>query len=227
MSEDLFLDWTRKQTQGAAWGDGTVVTAVPFWGDEPKAYDSMFIASQLVPGLVRVTGKGYEQKIDRKTIPGHKGEKLTQIGQGPAEIDIDVALWTAKHLRDMQGIVNIIQKALTDPDPDPNDVPGYKKHTKKGPPPLEVYHPMLAFFNVTKLTFLRMSLPEDGDGDGVWHIKLTAIQYVPAAAPVQVLATQKLAIVTIPPKGSEGAVADQANAQAKAAAQPSNAEIKP
>lgn len=237
-SLDLFLDWTRQ----LAPGESNVVGEVPFWGDSPRPYDSMRIGDYYVPGLVRISGKGYEQKLDRKSIPGHKGEKLTQLGRGVAEIDIDIAIWTAQHLEDLEDIIRLVcQESHLVQTQAASDgsavVQGQRfqfkgleqqaKYVKKlGPPPLDVFHPLLELYGVKKLTFIKMSIPEDKDGDGVYHLKLTAIQYVPGSDKVlTAVKTQDFSVSSLATDGT--ALQNQLADTAKKNAAPSKTETGP
>jgi hypothetical protein len=84
------------QVKGST-GEKTAAAA-PFWGDNPDAWDAVFIANVRLPGLAKVGGKGFEQRVDAKKTAGKHGASITRTGNEPARVEIQVQLWTEEHL---------------------------------------------------------------------------------------------------------------------------------
>lgn len=70
---------------------------LPFWGDNPKAWDTVFIGGRKVPGICRVQGK-VARRHERKKISGKHGATFAFTGEDPTEISIKVQVWTQEQL---------------------------------------------------------------------------------------------------------------------------------
>lgn len=138
----------------------TEAQGLPFWGDNPDAWDTALIAGQLVPGRTTVTAKA-KNRVDRKTIPGAHGAKYTHVGYAPAEVSLDVEVWTPEHLTRLRDIVRLIRPRKT------------------APQPVVISHPSLSMMEISAVLVLEVgNLQKKGDS-GVMHMTITAMEYVP------------------------------------------------
>lgn len=124
--KSVFEDWTQMEPGGV----GEALT-VPFWGDQPEAWNRVYISGVVLPGIATVSGTGYKRRVDRRKTAGQHGESMTDLGDDCSEIEIILTLWTEQHLRDFQAVVRRIirkrGKART----------GVKGATSPGSPTLE------------------------------------------------------------------------------------------
>lgn len=104
-----FLDLTRSPLEGA----GTKViqtpsSGVPFWGEDPISWDTVFIAGVRLPGLAKVTGNTKRRHV-KKNVPGKHGSTVTFTGDEPTEFTVTVRLWTPEHLADFAKVVQFLK----------------------------------------------------------------------------------------------------------------------
>lgn len=134
---------------------------LPFWGDNPDAWDTALIAGRTIPGRVAVTAK-VKNRVDRKSVPGSHGAKYTHIGYAPAEVTLDIEVWTPEHLSRLNDLVRLIRP-------------------RKGTPePVVINHPSLSMLDVSAVLVIEVgNLQRKGDS-GVMHMTITAMEYVPA-----------------------------------------------
>lgn len=113
----------------------------PFWGDYGQLWDLVRLAGIELPGVAKVTGKGFDQRVDRRAIPGQKGAKYTHYGCEPADIEIELQLWEAEHLDAFKRLVSIIK-------------PKNGKMEAHA-----IYHPALDLYQIRSVLVLSSSLP--------------------------------------------------------------------
>jgi len=103
-----FLDYSGRIFSGTRQGEFNApatlgppfitATAVPFWGDSPEAWDTIYFNGVPLPGTCIVGGKAFEVKRDAPVSPGKHGSHLKVLGRHPAEPEFRLTLWTAAHL---------------------------------------------------------------------------------------------------------------------------------
>lgn len=139
--------------QGSA---ATAAGGVPFWGDNPNAWDKCVLAGVELPGIANVEPT-VEAKVDHKAIPGTHGAKLTYLGYEPAKVKISLTLWTPEQLQAYQELVPLIrprEKIL----------------------PVDIAHPSCALHGITSVKVLKIEGPKrNGSGD-FCTIELSAIE---------------------------------------------------
>ena len=115
---DIFGPWTTpgtggKSTTTTAEDPGAttpaIVDGVPFWDGSSEAYIQVIrpgpwnrckLGGIQLPGVVTVTGKPRERKIDVKDAAGKLAAKITVKGWSPATLTIRCLIWTPTHLQD-------------------------------------------------------------------------------------------------------------------------------
>ena len=111
-SEDLgagpYVDLLSRGQHSKLGGEAT--SGSPFWEDNPDAWDAVYLGGMRIPGLCAVSGKGFEQRIDKKKTAGKHGAKLTHTGNDCADFEIAVRMWTPEHLRDFERLMRELKR---------------------------------------------------------------------------------------------------------------------
>lgn len=135
--EDTFVDLTNIEGTSPA----AASTGLPFWGDDPDAWDHVRLGGFTLPGLCEVDGD-IEQKVDVKKPAGSVGGRTTVLGFELAKFKITLSIWTPQHLTDFA----LLMRAL-------------KPLAKAGhPKPLEIYYPSLEAVGVRSITVVKIGL---------------------------------------------------------------------
>lgn len=146
-------------------GNGAVDGLDEVLFDNP--WDILTLAGQRVPGLPKVSADR-KKDVDVKKPKGSKGANITFNGDSPANVTIEVTIWTPKQWAAFQEIVL--------PLVDPPKADAY-------PSPIACSHPELALKRVKSLFFTEApKLELDGTGIGV--VTLTALEWFPKPKPV-------------------------------------------
>lgn len=204
-----FLDLTKQVLQP---DDGNLVqvpgsprpaiatsSGTPFWGTNPGAYETVRFAKNIIlPGQCKVTGKGFEQRLQKDKAPGTHGASVKSIGMQPAKISIVVRMWTEDHLRAFEALVPLLkmqkytQKAVEEvPYWTAPSFPGKpfsgvlapetvkkSKTVHAGPKPIDVYHPMLAMFRVRSVHIESISIPQPSSEPEVWEATIACEEFI-------------------------------------------------
>lgn len=136
-------------------------SSVPFWGDSPESWNTVIIGGIRIPGIASISGKAFEVRADKKSIPGEHGEKMTTLGREPCDPEITLKLWTPQQLKDFLTIVKLF----------------LPKSHRQLPPPVDVIHPALAIFKVRSLRIMSCTFPEEKEKD-VFELKLKCREFV-------------------------------------------------
>ena len=164
---------------------------VPFWEDDPGAYDVIDIAGWLF--YVRPDTSGEcGIKIDVKTAPGVDGTTIKYQGVEPAKVTLALMLWKAEHLRDFEGLVATIRP----------------RQAKKAPAPVEIVHPLLELYGLRRFYIEKPSLPKRASG-GYYEVALSCIEWFAAPkaakkAPAGGASAASVSAVYVPPAGTSG-----------------------
>lgn len=135
----------------------TSAEGVPFWGDEPDAWDTAWVGGHRLPGLCRVEGSA-KRRVDQKRKSGHNGVSVTYTGDDAAKFTIHVTLWTAEQLSQMADILKSLRSSA-------NDAPGVKPSKSKFPKGvLDVRHPALALLGITAAHLVEYDAPKQDGG---------------------------------------------------------------
>jgi hypothetical protein len=65
---------------------------VPFWEDDPTAWDRLYIAGVLAPGFVRDINVVRGRKVQKNAGPGIDGANLVAQGRNLAEVPITLEI---------------------------------------------------------------------------------------------------------------------------------------
>jgi hypothetical protein len=84
------------------------MATIPWPETQPGAWDVLFLAGRVFPGLALVKVKG-GQKIDRKDAPGSDGESTTQQGEKAKDVDIVHRLWTQEQWDEYEACFLLIE----------------------------------------------------------------------------------------------------------------------
>lgn len=137
-----------------------------FWGtaDGAKAWDTILISGQAAPGIAKVTGKGFAQKLDMKKVKGSGSYILRFEGQDAAEFTVLLRVWTQQQLTDLYALIRRIKP-------------------KKGEAPtaFDVVHPALDFFDIRQMYVKDAPLPSEGE-KGIYEVSLSCMEFLPLSA---------------------------------------------
>lgn len=197
----------------AQWDSGT-----PFWGKYPGAYETVRFAKSLsLPGQCKLSGKGFEQRLQKDKPPGVHGHSVKQIGIQPAKVEILCRMWTEKHLEDFEKLIPLLlsQRYKLVPDTKSNilgeagltqglggigflevsdrvrnrqAVTGTKS-VAAGPKAIDIYHPLLALFKIRSVHVLSVGIPTPSSDHGVWEVKIDCEQFIYRPVAVKVANT--------------------------------------
>jgi hypothetical protein len=113
----------------------------PWWEDSGDVWDTVRIAGITLPGVATVSGKGFEQRTDRRVIPGQKGKRMTTFGCDPADIEIELQLWEPEHLEGLKALIAVIK---------PRDGKAQA---------VSIYHPGLDLYQIRSVLVLSATVP--------------------------------------------------------------------
>lgn len=140
-TEDLIIE--RSQTPSAAW-------------------DTVVLGGRTLPGLCSVKGKK-AGRIDKKQTPGKTGVVITHLGYEPAQVDIEMRIWTPRHWADWMGMIA-----------------DFQPKAKRGPPAaFSVVYPSLNVYGIVQLYIVAIGLPRDIHPRGTKQIDLTCQEWNP------------------------------------------------
>jgi hypothetical protein len=132
---------------------------------ERSAWDVVVMAGTELPGIAKVSGL-IAQKIDVKEAPERSGATLTHLGAQPATWDIELTMWTARHLRDWDLVVPFISP---------------KSRGAGGRPRvLDVVHPALELHGIRRAYVRQLSMLQPGSQPGTWTTRLSCIEWRPS-----------------------------------------------
>jgi hypothetical protein len=143
---------------------------VPFWLDEflaendlspPGAWDRITIAGKKLPGLAIVNADS-QFKVDPKKSPGKSGATPTFHGRRPADIDIQVIIWTEDQLDELTEQLVVLWPAEPD---------------RKKPQPVDVYHPSLALLGIKSMYLTQVSGLKPGPVSKSMSMSMKAHEY--------------------------------------------------
>jgi hypothetical protein len=84
------------------------MATIPWPETQPGAWDVLFLAGRVFPGLAKIKVKG-GQKIDRKDAPGSDGETTVQQGEKAKDVDIVHRMWTQKQWDEFESCFLLIE----------------------------------------------------------------------------------------------------------------------
>lgn len=124
-------------------------------------WDGATWAGREVPGLVRVS-VSTERKIDVANGPGLDGAQLRFQGMSPAEISVEVVLWTVKHDTDMKALAELVAP----------------KKSKKPPLPYPFIHPALQRANILAIVAEKVDWYGEGPVPQSRSVKFACKEWV-------------------------------------------------
>lgn len=152
-------------TEDNGYGNNAMpANGVPYWAESADAWNTLIIAGRRFPGIVKVGGKAFEVRADKKKKAGTSGEKLTKLGREVAEPEFTIQLWTKEHLDQYVEIVRLFTP----------------RGSGQLPPPVTVIHPALAIYGVKSVQIMVASFPEMKDSGGLYEVKLKTREFVQA-----------------------------------------------
>lgn len=161
-----------------------------------SAWDVCFLASLRVPGLVKVTCST-QRKVDTANGPGLDSAQLRFQGIDPAEVGIEIVVWTAEHLADLDLLLATVAP----------------KKSKKPPQPYVIAHPVTDVAGVTAVIVEKVDWPKDGPFPQSKVVTLSCKQWLkPKQAP---LGDPTLNASTVAPYEPVGASKPSASSTAK------------
>ncbi len=134
-----------------------------FWGttEGAKSWDTIFISGQAAPGIAKVSGKGFAQKLDMKKVKGSSGTILRFEGQDAAEFTVLLRVWKPEQFTALFDLIRRIKP-------------------KKGEAPtaFDVSHPALDFYEIRQMYVKDAPLPSD-EGSGIYSVALGCMEFLP------------------------------------------------
>ena len=88
----------------------------PFWEDTPDPWDQLILAGRPVPGISTVSGRA-GRKVDTRSPPGGDGARIRDRGYDPAQLEVEVRVWTLEQLQDLTSLLETIHPRGANPSP--------------------------------------------------------------------------------------------------------------
>lgn len=173
MADVGILDLSLSRTTESVAPKISTQEAVPFWGSNPDAWDTVIINGRTrLPGLAKLSGS-IKRQVDKKKPAGRHGTSVTYLGTEAAEFEIKLSLWTAEHLSAFTSMI----RAIMSKQPEKLGATTQNKTLIKAPI-IDVYHPLLAIYGVTRMHVLSQKMPEMTE-PGVYEASLECLEYLP------------------------------------------------
>jgi hypothetical protein len=138
---------------------------VPFWEDDPSAWDSLSIADIGFLGLVEVDVK-IGRKLDTRSAPGADGATVRDKGYEPAKVKLTLTCW------DREGYTSLV--AILD-ELNPRTNPNRRR-------PVAIVHPALALLGIVSVYVESIGgLKPKGSGEGWYGMDIECVEYAPPA----------------------------------------------
>lgn len=132
----------------------------------PSPWDTVTIGSIQLPGVVEVEGD-IGNRLDMKQPKGRSSARLEFSGYKPAEITINVQIWTADHWSSLQQLVIAIR---------PVNSVGIPKA-------FDVVHPVFEAYNIRSIAIREISFPKSesksGAGRQIKIVTIKAWEFIP------------------------------------------------
>lgn len=164
---------------------------VPFWDysyEDPNTADIISIGSEgplfarnpwdrvslggvTLPGIAEVSAKA-KRKHDKKKENGTDGSTPTFHGYDPAQVTINIRVWTADQLQ------NLVEQLRTLWPAPAKGGKGTPKGVKE-PPPFDIYHPKLAMLNITQVVIVEVDALKPGKVPGEQVLSLMCLEFKP------------------------------------------------
>ena len=144
----------------------------PFWNDSGQGqdqWDRLLMADNIWPGLAEISGSGVKRRMDVKKTKGKDGGTLKDNGMDPAKINISLRLWTAEHWKKFNELLPLI----------------HPKRKGGSRTPTEIVHPQCNALGISTIYISQISFPELDRSSGVMTVSMSAIEWMPAPAPVK------------------------------------------
>jgi hypothetical protein len=140
---------------------------VPFWYDDPDAWDRIEIAGfEFADTDVDVDGD-LGNDFDVQKAAGADGAPATNKGYDPCKPKVSFALYTKEHFETYQALLAKVQ-------PKPGKTP---------PPVVDVIHPKLQLVKKQKFKITKLHLPKK-NGIGILVAAFDLLEYFPDPKPV-------------------------------------------
>lgn len=142
-------------------------STVPFW-NEPNGtddWDVLILGGEFMPGIARVQ-LTVEYDLDTKKPKGSDGWSMTDNGEVPAPLSIELLMWTSAQLREFERVLPLLRAA--------------KKGGRRDP--LGIVHPIASLAGIDAVTIKKFTLPMPDSVNG-WRVPIEAIQWFPEPKP--------------------------------------------
>lgn len=162
-----------------------------------SAWDACFLASQRVPGLVKVTC-ATQRKVDSANGPGLDSATLRFQGLDPAEVGIEIVVWTAEHLSDLDLLLSLVAP----------------KKSKKPPQPFVLAHPVTDAAGVTAVVVEKIDWLKEGPVPQSRMVTLGCKQWLlPKKSPMGVPTLNAPTVAAVEPAGAPSAPSGSSTAK--------------
>jgi hypothetical protein len=132
---------------------------VPYWGDDPDAWDYVVLGDFVLPGSQTVTAS-LGRKLDTRSGAGSDGASIVDKGYQPAKVEITVRLWDRSGLTEWEQVSPLLVA---------------RRRQRRA---LQIKHPSLHLLGVhwvylEELSALKQTSP------GLWEATIKCIEYAP------------------------------------------------
>ncbi len=135
-------------------------SAAPFWEDEPASWDVASLGGHVLPGLARIDGLELSSKWDVKEAAGTDGATETYQGYTPAPFQLVLRIWERAQWERWLSIAPKLRPR-----------PG-----KETPLPLDIVHPDLAVWNISRAILRKVKPKKIPD---FYEVSMELTEYFP------------------------------------------------
>ena len=133
---------------------------VPFWDDDPTAWDRLYIGGLLAPGFVRDIDVVRGRKVQKNAGPGIDGANLVAQGRNLAEVPITLEIVGRESLKRAEAFIR-------------DRLPKAKDEGA-----VTFAHPLLTMHGLAALSIEEFDGPKR-QSEGVYHMTIKACEYRP------------------------------------------------
>jgi hypothetical protein len=135
--------------------------SVPFWDDNPDAWNTLYLGGRAVPGLCTVTGRA-GRKIEPRSAPGADGASIRDQGYEPAPIEVEIRVWTSAQLEELEELLERV----------------HPRQRGRERTPFDVVHPVLSMLGIRSAYVTAVTLPELRGG--VTSVRVSLLEWTQA-----------------------------------------------
>jgi hypothetical protein len=138
-----------------------MATGLPYWDDDPEAWDTLILGKVTMPGVWEVEDGDVKRMLEIKKAPGRDGATVKDQGYENGTFRIMGQICGAEMFAQLQAALVTL------------------KATTKGKvrPPVEIRHPQLLLLGITQVNIVKIDVLRRDNGIGTQTI--TVLEYIP------------------------------------------------